>query len=334
MGTTVGNGGFLAITGYSYGDTVLKGGFMEVLPYAGAYNTTLDGGWEVIFAGGLGQENTLNAGAQFVYGEAVDTSIAGGMQGATQHVYGGGEAWNTNIFIYGTQVTEGGWTHDTVVYGGAMEYLHGGGAHHSIVLQGGLLVVESGVAIIAHVEKGGTEIVMDSDLQATIDGGLQELQKGGQATNVLVENHGLQKIDAGCSAHHTTIGAYGQVEVQQFGMADSINFNGAHGSVTYHDLLDADGQQFTGFDVSDQFIFRNTGPGATWSFTENAQHTEGVLTIKGSSGSAALTLLGNHSAAEFAMSYGPDGTTITDVGLIAHSPSPIAGGVIAWPIWM
>jgi hypothetical protein len=89
--------------------------------------------------------------------------------------------------------------------------------------------------------------------------------------------------------------------------------------VTFAAWQDSAGTTIEHIGISDRIDFRGmvAGPGTTLTCTENAQNTAAVLTLKDAVGqTTSLTLMGQHSAAEFSFGFdGAGGIAVTDHGL-------------------
>jgi autotransporter passenger strand-loop-strand repeat protein len=277
------------------GTTVVHGGSHFVF---GAVSDSTVSGKQFIEAGGTASGTLIQAGGEqdvYTSGTASGTTIAGG----SQFVYGG-SVDQTTIDAGGLQYLFGNATDTTINNGGEQNVYAGATAAGAIVNSGGLQL-DWGTAVDTTIN-GGTQFVLGTASDTTIVSGVQHVQDGGVASN-------------------TTIGSGGTEFVHGGGTANSVTFAGPSAALV---LDHADG--FTGtisgwqdgdsIDLGDILFSANT----TLAYAANEANTGGTLIVSDGSHVASLALLGQYTAADFALaSDGLGGSLISDPGIANHN---------------
>lgn len=343
--------------------TTISGGLQIVESGGLASDTEIyPGGEQAVFAGGHAS-NTTVGGTQTVYGSADTTTVGfGGLQrvhgqvstttvhaNSQQNVYADGTATDTTLYEGSVQIDWGIATY-TIVGMNSTQYVWGvaidttlqqsslGGAGDQYVEAGGSAhgtqigaystqyVHAGGTSSVTFVGSLGHQVVYGSDADATIFGGTQDVW--GIATNAtVVSSAGVQNVLAGGLARNSTIEGFATVHVFAGGALDNVTFRGASVGL----VLD-EGSSFTG-SISgwNSFGMIDLGgiqfaDGTTLGYAASSDQSGGILTVSDGTHAAALSLLGQYTAADFAIaSDGHGGTSVYDpVSLPAMTITPPA----------
>jgi autotransporter passenger strand-loop-strand repeat protein len=215
-------------------------------------------------------------------------------------------AGNTGVsnYVYGTASsrTFGAGSHQ-YIYGTATDYVIGGGAEQH--------VYAGGTVIGTTVSTGGVQIDWGSAIGTTIDGGVQQVW--GTASNTTIVS-GAQYVGAGGSASSTTIGAGGLEYIHTGATLTDVTFGGASAKLVLDQSSAFSGtisgwQDGVQLDLGD-IAFNDT---TSLAYAANAGNTGGTLTVSDGVHTASLQLLGQYSAADFALAAdGNGGSVITD----------------------
>ncbi len=286
---TVESGAGLVVHGTVTAVTVEQGAELSV--YGSANGATVFGE-QAIQTGGVTTGTTIGAGGEqrVIDGaSASDTTIEGG----TQHVYGSAD--------------------DTVIDAAGLQHVHGS-ATDTIVNSGGEQnVYAAATATGTTVNAGGIQIDWGNAVATTIDGGSQYVY-GTAADTVILS--GTQYVEAGGATYGTMIGSGGTAHAFVGASVHNVTFAGADATLVLDHASDFSGflsgwQDGNHLDLSDiQFA-----AGTTLAYTANAGNSGGKLTVSDGSHTASLALLGQYTAADFALSSdGHGGTMISDPG--------------------
>lgn len=345
----IGNGGVELDYGNTT-ETVVAGGGAQDVYYGGVSNNTVveAGGYQGVYFG-TANGTRLSGSQQVLQAIANDTTV---LDGGTQFVGAGGEAVRSVVHQGGSQYIDGNATAaDTIVDGGNQfvsgratgTIVSGGGsqfvysaADHTMIGDGGVQLVFGNVTntIIANggeqkiyglgtatgttVNTAGTQLVWGTAMSTTINGGAQFVL--GTATDTTIAS-GTQYVQAGGSAVNTTIGAGGVEYVYAGGTANGVTFAGPYGYLGL-DQSSALTGTISGWahdfiDLGD-ILFSDSG--TTLAYSDNADHSGGVLTISDGTHLATLNLLGQYTAADFALSSdGHGGSLITNPAVVQES---------------
>ena len=286
---TVESGAGLVVRGAVTAVTVEQGATLSV--YGSTGNTTVFGE-QAIQVGGVATGTTIGAGGeQRVIGgaSASDTTIEGG----TQHVYGSAD--------------------DTVIDAAGLQHVHGSATDTTVNSGGEQNVYASATATGTTVNAGGIQIDWGNAIATTIDGGSQYVY-GTAADTVILS--GTQYVEAGGATYGTMIGSGGTAHAFVGASVHNVTFAGADATLVLDHASDFSGflsgwQDGNHLDLSDiQFA-----AGTTLAYTANAGNSGGKLTVSDGSHTASLALLGQYTAADFALSSdGHGGTMISDPG--------------------
>lgn len=346
----IGDGGVELDYGNTTETVVASGGAQKVY-YGGVSNNTVveAGGYQGVYFG-TANSTRLSGSQQVLQATANDTTV---LDGGTQFVGAGGEAVRSVVHQDGSQYIDGNATAaDTIVDGGSQfvsgradgTVVSGGGsqfvysaADHTMIGDGGVQLVFGTVTntIIANggeqkiyglgtatgttVNTAGTQLVWGTAASTTINGGAQFVL--GTAANTTIAS-GAQYVQAGGSAVNTTIGAGGVEYVYAGGTANGVTFAGPYGYFGL-DQSSALTGTISGWQANDfidlgDILFSDSG--MTLAYSDNADHSGGVLTISDETHLATLNLLGQYTAADFALSSdGHGGTLITNPSAVQES---------------
>lgn len=284
------SGAGLVVRGAIAGGTVAQGAELSV--YGSASSVTVLGE-QAVQTGGVVTDTTIGAGGEqrVINGAAANgTTIEGG----TQHVYGTAD--------------------DTTIDAAGLQHVHGS-ATDTIVNNGGEQnVYAAATATGTTVNAGGIQIDWGNAIATTIDGGSQYVY-GTAADTVILS--GTQYVEAGGATYGTMIGSGGTVHAYGGASVHNATFAGADATLVLDHAADFSGfisgwQDGNHLDLSDiQF-----GQGTTVAYTANANNSGGKLVVSDGAHTVSLSLLGQYTAADFALaSDGHGGTVISDPGV-------------------
>lgn len=328
--TTIANGGIQHVHNNVFSTIVNDGGDQNVYAEGGATGTTINAGG-VQIDWGFTITTTISGGYQFVFGSASLTTINSGVQtvqgGGTasdttihsgeQNVYSGGNAINTTM-DGGSQAVYGGAT-QTIIGNGAIQYLHGTASLTTVNAGGKQSVYADGFATGTTINAGGYQLDWGTASGTVVNGGVQYVYGSAIGTTVLA---GVQHVQSGGSADDTTIGAGALTFVHAGGTIDDVVFGGPDAA-----LVLAQASSFTGTisgwqdhdSIALADILFNDGV-TSLSYAANGDNSGGTLTVSDGTQTATLSLLGQYSAADFALSSdGHGGTLISDPGVVQQS---------------
>lgn len=287
---TVESGAGLVVRGAATAVTVEQGATLSV--YGSTGNTTVLGE-QAIQAGGVATGTTIGAGGeQRVIGgaSASDTTIEGG----TQHVYGSAD--------------------DTVIDAAGLQHVHGSATDTTVNSGGEQNVYASATATGTTVNAGGIQIDWGNAIATTIEGGSQYVY-GTAADTVILS--GTQYVEAGGATYGTMIGDGGTAHAFGGASVHNVTFAGADATLVLDQASDFSGfisgwQDGNHLDLSD---IRFGEGSMTLLYLADVGHGRGTLTVSDGSHTASLALLGQYTAADFALSSdGHGGTMISDPG--------------------
>ncbi|WP_456619832.1 MULTISPECIES: AIDA repeat-containing protein [unclassified Bradyrhizobium] len=215
------------------------------------------------------------------------------IEGGTQHVYGTAD--------------------DTTIDAAGLQHVHGR-ATDTIVNSGGEQnVYEAATATGTTVNAGGIQIDWGNAVATTIDGGSQYVY-GTAADTVILS--GTQYVGAGGATYGTMIGSGGTAHAFGGASVHNVTFAGPDATLVLDHASDFSGfisgwQDGNHLDLADiQF-----NQGMTMVYLADIGHGRGTLTVSDGSHTASLALLGQYTAADFALSSdGHGGTMISDPG--------------------
>ncbi|SFV19343.1 autotransporter passenger strand-loop-strand repeat-containing protein [Bradyrhizobium arachidis] len=202
----------------------------------------------------------------------------------------GGLAMNMVIsagyqFVYGTA--------DNTTNLGGIEYVYG--------------VVDDTV-----IGNHGKENVMGIANDTVVNSGGLQTVSGGITNGTIVHSGGVELVNSGVA--NGTIISGGLAHVAVGGAAVDVTFEGEGGTLQL-DSSDLFSGQISGFGDTDIIDLRDIafGAGTTLGYAADPGNGGGTLTISDGVNSASLALLGQYSAANFALaSDGHGGTMITE----------------------
>jgi trimeric autotransporter adhesin len=254
--------------------------------------TSQNAGWSTtVTVGNNGAWNAALSWDQF--NTAIDLIVtdAAGNTGVSNYVYGTASSRTfgagSHQYIYGTET-------DYVIGGGAEQHVYAGGT-----------------VIGTTVSTGGVQIDWGSAIGTTIDGGVQQVW--GTASNTTIVS-GVQYVGAGGSASSTTIGAGGLDYIHTGATLTDVTFGGASAKLVLDQSSAFSGtisgwQDGVQLDLGD-IAFNDT---TSLAYAANAGNTGGTLTVSDGVHTASLQLLGQYSAADFALAAdGNGGSVITN----------------------
>jgi autotransporter passenger strand-loop-strand repeat protein len=323
IGTTIASGGLQHIHNNAFSTTVNAGGEQNVYIDGSATGTTINtGGLQIDW--GFTITTTINGGNQHVFGSASLTTINSGVQtveaggtasdttihGGAQDVYSGATAINTTMDggsqnVYGTVV-------QTTIANGAVQYLHGSASATTVNAGSQQNVYADGFATGTTINAGGFQLDWGSASATIVNGGAQYVYGSAAGTTVLA---GVQHVQSGGSADDTTIGAGALAYVHAGGTIDDVVFAGANAALVLDQASGFTGT-ISGWQDHDSIALGDIlfSDGVTsLAYAQNGDNSGGTLTVSDGTHTASLSLLGQYSAADFALSSdGHGGTLITD----------------------
>lgn len=327
--TTIANGGMQHVYNNAFSTTVSAGGEQNVYIDGSATGSTINaGGIQVDW--GFTTITTISGGAQYVLGSASLTTINSGLQavegggaasdttihGGGQDVYLGGTAINTTM-DGGIQSVYGGTVVQTTISNGALQYLHGSASVTTINDGGQQNVYADGAASGTTINAGGVQVDWGAANGTTINGGIQYVW--GSATNTSL-NSGAQYVGSGGLATDTTIGTGAVEVVLAGGTAGGVTFGAGYAGLVLEQssVLTGSISGWQANDFIDLVDIQFDTVGTTLAYAANGGNTGGALTVSDGTHVATLHLLGQYSAADFAIaSDGHGGTLITDPAVVA-----------------
>lgn len=311
--TVVNDGGEqnVYVDGSATGTTINAGGLQ--IDWGFTITTTISGGHQFVF--GSATLTTINSGVQTVQsgGTASDTTIHGG----EQNVYSGGTAINTTMdggsqMVYGT-VTQ------TIIGNGAIQYLHGTASLTTVNAGSQQNVYADGFATGTTINAGGYQLDWGAASGTVVNGGVQYVFGSAIGTTVLA---GAQHVQSGGSADDTTIGAGALAYVHSGGTIDDVVFTGPNATLVLDEAESFTGtisgwQDYDSINLGD--ILFSDGV-TSLAYAANGDNSGGTLTVSDGTHTATLNLLGQYSAADFALSSdGHGGTLISDPGVVQQA---------------
>ncbi|RXT36746.1 hypothetical protein [Bradyrhizobium betae] len=323
-GRTFGAGSHQHIYGAATGYVIGNGAEQHIYAGGTAISTTLNAG-SVQMNWGTEHDTAVTQGASdYVYGVATGSTIAGRQMigaggtasattiaaGGEQDIYIGGTATGTAI-QGGLQAVYGGTADQTVIGSGGVQTVQGTALHTTVNDGGEQRVHVGGTAIGTTLNAGGVQVDWGNASGTTIDGGVQYVW--GTASDTTIAS-GEQHVGAGGSASSTTIGAHGLEYVHTGGTLTDVTFGGASAKLVL-DQSSAFSGTITGWQDSAELDLGDIafGEHTSLAYAANAGNTGGTLTITDGSHTAALHLLGQYSAADFALAAdGHGGSLITN----------------------
>lgn len=338
--TTIGAGGFQYLHGGAANTIVNSGGQQNVHVDGTATGTTLNAGATQI-DWGAATDTTINGGTQYVWGTATGTTIAAGTQyvgaggaangttidgGGEQNVYEGAIASGTTI-AGGDQLVYGLADQTTIATGG-LQYVYGSATNTTIDSGGEQNIYTNGIATGATVNFGAIQIDWGTALDTTINGGNQYVWGSATGTIILA---GVQHVGSGGIASDTTIDSGGVAYIHTGGAAHDVTFDGPNATLAL-DQAAAFSGTISGWEDGDAIdlgdILFNEGS-TTLAYVANQDNTGGTLTVSDGIQIASLALLGQYTAADFALSWdGHGGTLISDPGP-ANQPQNVLAPALA-----
>lgn len=301
-----------------------SGAHMQVYASGTVVDITLEAGSTQI-NWGMEQGSTVASGASdYVYGTASGSVIAGLqvignggsavtttiLAGGEQDVYTGGTVSGTSI-LGGKQIVYDGTADLTVIGSGGVQAVHGNASRTTVDDGGTQLVYSGGTATGTILKAGSVQVSWGNATDTIIDGGAQHVW--GTASDTAIVS-GTQHVGAGGSAVRTTIGAQGLEYVHTGGTLTDVTFGGASAKLVLDQSSAFSGtisgwQDGVELGLGDIAFSEATSLG----YTANEGNTGGTLTITDGIHSASLQLLGQYSAADFALAAdGHGGSIITN----------------------
>lgn len=263
-------------------------------------STTVQGGaQQSVYAGGVANGTIVNAGGtQIDWGTAFGATVSGGAQ------YVWGTADQTVVSNGGFQSVNGSTTNTTLNNGGRQNIYEGGTATGTTI-SAGCEQVDWGNAA-ATVIDGGNQYVWGTATGTTIASGAQYVGAGGTADNTTIGNGGVEYVFAGGAAHDVTFGGSNAI----LGLEQASALSGAISGWQDGNKIDLK-----------EIVF---GGSTTLGYAANAGNTGGTLTVSDGVHTATLALLGQYSAADFALAGDGYGGTLVSNPDAATQQSALA----------
>lgn len=267
---------------------ILTAGTTQLVFGTSVSTTVLDGAQQSVYAAGTANGTIVNVGGtQINWGTAVAATVSGG----TQYVWG--TADQTVVSNAGFQSVNGSTTNTTLNDGGRQNIYESGTATGTTI-NAGCEQVDWGHAAATMID-GGNQYVWGTATGTTIASGAQYVGAGGTADNTTIGNGGVEYVFAGGGAHDVTFGGSNAL----LGLEQSSAFSGAISGWQDGNKIDLN-----------EIVF---GGSTTLGYAANADNTGGTLTVSDGAHTATLSLLGQYSAADFALSGdGYGGTFVTN----------------------
>ncbi|WP_312423464.1 autotransporter outer membrane beta-barrel domain-containing protein [Anaerospora hongkongensis] len=208
VSTTINSGGtqHLMLGGQAVSTTINSSGTQQIDPESVASETTIN-------SGGL---QTVN-----IYGYAASTTIN---SGGTQSIQSRGSATSTTINSGGFQdIHSSGTAISTTIENSGLQFItFDATASSTIINSGGTQAVSGGLAILTDIS-GGTQNVNagSATLTSIYDGGVQNINGGGETTYTTIHDGGMQNVNFGGNAVSSTIFDGGVQNVNENGTANS-----------------------------------------------------------------------------------------------------------------
>jgi autotransporter passenger strand-loop-strand repeat protein len=306
----------------------VQSGTWTIWDASGYSGITVEAGATAIVTGAAGATAVAAGGTEFVYGTASGSVISG-----VQFVQSGSIASDTTINsggeqdVYGTasgttvagaQIVYGTVSDTTVENGGLQQVILGTAAGTTIDDGGQQNVYAGGNTTGTIVNAGANQVDWGNATDTTIDGGNQYVW--GTASNTSI-NSGAQYVGAGGAASDTTIGTGGAEIVLAGGAAHNVIFGGESATLALEDSSALTGS-ISGWQANDRIdlgdILFSDGT-TSLAYAQNGDNSGGTLTVSDGTHSATLNLLGQYSAADFAIaSDGHGGTSVFDPSAAAQ----------------
>jgi autotransporter passenger strand-loop-strand repeat protein len=326
------SGGTASGTAIVLGSQSVHGAASDVFIYAtgiqyvygtAAGTTIISGGKQIIHEGGTATGTTLNVGTtQIDWGTAIDTLITGGAQ------FVWGIATGTTVVTGAQYVGAGGTANGTTVGNGGLQSVYGSATSTTIDNGGEQNVYADGTAAGATVNFGGVQIDWGAAVGTTINGGIQYVW--GTATGTTIA-WGVQHVGSGGFASDTMIDSGGIQYIHTGGAAHDVTFDGPNATLALDQAAAFSGtisgwEDGDRIDLGDILFDGNT----TLAYSANPRNTGGMLTVSDGVHVAALELLGQYTAADFALSSdGHGGTLVIDPGPANQSQSLLSPALAA-----
>jgi autotransporter passenger strand-loop-strand repeat protein len=330
IGTSIANGGLQHVHNNAFSTTVNSGGEQNVYVDGSATGTTINtDGLQIDW--GFTITTSINGGNQHVFGSASLTTINSGVQtvesggtasdttihGGGQDVYSGATAINTTMdggsqSVYGTVV-------QTTIANGAVQYLHGSASVTTVNAGSQQNVYADGFATGTTINAAGFQLDWGAASATIVNGGAQYVYGSAAGTTVLA---GTQHVQSGGVADDTTIGAGALAYVHAGGTMDDVIFAGPNAALVLDQASGFTGT-LSGWQASDSIDLGDIlfGGGMTsLAYAQNGDNSGGTLTVSDGTHTASLSLLGQYSAVDFALSAdGHGGTLITDPAVVQQA---------------
>jgi autotransporter passenger strand-loop-strand repeat protein len=273
-------------------DTVVSGGSLYVDLGGAAFGTIVSSGGE--YVAGLASGTILDGGNMVVHGSDISTTI----NAASATLYDFGLDKGTTISAGREFVESGGVASGTIVSAGMLAVLSGGTANGTALDNGTVQVLSGGVVDGATVS-GGAMLVQGTTNATTVDGGREIVGFGATANSTVIGDGTLEIGNGGAVGGATpvtfTSGGDGTLRIDA-----SASFQPHFGPIA-------------GFAGQDKIDLSDIAFGNNTTLGYQGNNTSGILTVGNGVGAAHLLMLGQYTAANFAIaSDGHGGTLVTD----------------------
>lgn len=211
--TVVSRGNINVNSGGQLAGAAINGGTLRVLSGGTVEDAVVKSGYEYVY--GTDKNSRIFGGTQEVLsgGGAIGTQINGGKQ----IVDAGGTAENTVVASDGHQQIYGSLSNGTVAKDGMLDILSGGMAKN-LQLTGGDIYLAAGATNDSAIVSSGTFDVYGTDSHSVLNGGLQNIWSGGAANNTTVNAGGVQRVYSGGTANNTTVNKNGLLALYSGGI--------------------------------------------------------------------------------------------------------------------
>lgn len=323
----------IVMSGGNATDTEVDPNGEQIVLTGGSASSAWVGGTQSVY--GTADNTTITAlGTQLVHGLVTNTKVT---PNGHQNIYANGTAFGSTLSDGSVQVDWGTATNTTVgtngiqyVWGvannttlsptwpflaGGTQYVGAGGFSYGtyVGVNSTQFVYGGGMSVGSTVYLQSNQFVYGNDINTTVQG-QQDVWGVTTRTNVI---GGTQNVQAGGLARDTTITAYGTVHVFAGGTAKDVTFSGGFFGTKLELILD-EGAALTGsisgWQASSDIDLRGIAfnrTTTTLAYASNSNDSGGTLTVADSTHAFSLSLLGQFSAASFAItSDGHGGTSI------------------------
>ncbi len=338
--TMVSSGGIaLAGAGASLGGAIIEAGGYELMSGT-ASGTTLSGGAEVVYSGGIASGTTVSSGGMLYVASGGIAKSAVVSSGGQENIGAGGTTSGAAI-SGGAMLMDAGQAINTTLAGGAAAFVTSGGTISNTTVAGAD-IISSGAVASGTILAGGVEVLLAGGIARAASvgfGGIEYIASGGVASGAVVSFGGQENIAAGGLASGGAISANGLL--LDAGTASAVVVsNGGAAYVEFGGVAVATVLRSGGTDVilngglASGTIFSSGGTEAVFSGgrTTSALVTTGGLEDVASGGLASATVISGGTlevASGGATGSGAVTFAVSGGGILQLDDSVHYGGLVA-----